>query len=153
MSMPPSPRTVITTSCVGGAGALGRSLAEAAQQVPGSPAVVERSIPYPSDDPQWAMYENAFLQQPVGMWIGPLRTEAGWRIMQVMDKQVVQQKWEDLPDAVRQNIASSASELARDQRFRMFTDSLATAYQVKVDQAQVAKLRWPEPVPPGLQMN
>ena len=138
---------------VGEAGATSRSLAEAAQKVPGAPAPTERVLTYPSDDPQWAMYENAFLQQPVGMWIGPLRTESGWRVMQVVDKQVVQQKWEELPDAVRQNIAASAGELARDQRFRMFTDSLATAYHVRVDQAQVAKLRWPEPVPPGLQMN
>ena len=138
---------------VGEAGPTSRSLAEAAQKVPGAPPPTERVVTYPSDDPQWAMYENAFLQQPIGMWIGPLRTESGWRIMQVVDKQVVQQKWEDLPDAVRQNISASAGELARDQRFRMFTDSLATAYNVRVDQGLVAKLRWPEPVPPGLQMN
>lgn len=138
---------------VGGAGAMGASLVQAAQQVPGSPAVSEMTVNYPTEDPQWAAYENAFLQQPTGMWIGPLRTESGWRILQVVDKQVVQQKWEELPEAVRQNVAMSAGELARDQRFRVFTDSLATAYQVKVNDARVAKLRWPEPTPPGLQMN
>jgi parvulin-like peptidyl-prolyl isomerase len=138
---------------VASAGALGRTLREAASQVAGAPPVSEVVVPYPSTDPQWTMYEGAFLQQPVGMWIGPLRTETGWRVMQVADKKVTEQNWEDLPDAVRQNIAMGANELARDQRFREFTDSLSTVYQVRVDQAQVAKLRWPEVPPPGLQMN
>ena len=130
---------------VGGAGVIGTPLAEAAKQVPGSPEVRELVVNFPSEDPQWAMYQQAFMQQPVGMWLGPLRTETGWRIMQVLDKQVTEQKWEDLPEAVQQNIAGGANELARDARFRAFTDSLATAYNVRVDQALAAKLRWPDP--------
>ena len=142
----------LLVSRVRNAGATGLTLPEAVQKVAGAPAVTELVVNYPTQDPQWAMYENAFSQQPPGIWLGPSRTETGWRLMQVMDKQVTEQKWEDLPEAVRQNIASSAGELARDQRFREFTDSLATAYHVSVNQALAAKLRWPEPplAPPGI---
>jgi hypothetical protein len=63
----------------------------------------------------------------------------------VTDKQMHETKWEDLPRAVRQIVIGNANELARDQRFREFTDSLSTAYHVLVDQALVAKLNWPSP--------
>ena len=138
---------------VGQIGAGGLTLVEAAKQVPGAPEVTDLVVSFPNEDPQWQMYENVLNQQPAGMWLGPVPTANGWRVMQVVDKQVSQQKWEDLPEAVKQNIAGSASELARDERFRQFTDSLATAYHVHVDQSLVAKLRWPAAPPPGLQMN
>jgi len=142
-----SPDSAIVAS-VGQAGAMSRSLADAAKQVAGAPEPTERVVDYPSNDPQWSLYEAAFTQQPVGMWIGPARSGDVWRVMQVVDKQVREQKWEDLPEGVRQNIAGSANELARDQRFRAFTDSLSTAYHVQVDQALAAKLRWPEAAAP-----
>ncbi len=130
---------------VGDAGIAGMTLIEAAKQVTGAPAATEMVVNYPNEDPQWAMYENAFRQQQPGMWLGPVPTETGWRLMQVIEKQVAEQKFEDLPVSVQQNIAGSANELARDARFRAFTDSLAIAYHVRVDQALAAKLRWPEP--------
>jgi len=132
------------------AGAMQHSLAEAAKQVAGAPAVTEQVVTYPSSDPQWASYESVLTQQALGMWIGPLRTAEGWRIMQMTDKKMHEQKWEDLPESVRQSIAGNANDLARDQRFREFTDSLSTAYHVSVDQALAAKLRWPEPAAPPM---
>jgi len=142
-----SPDSAVVMS-VGQAGAMQRSLAEAAKQVAGAPAVTEQVVTYPSSDPQWTSYESVLTQQAVGMWIGPLRTASGWRIMQMTDKQMNETKWESLPDAVRQSVIGNANELARDQRFRQFTDSLSSAYQVRVDQALAAKLIWPSPAFP-----
>jgi parvulin-like peptidyl-prolyl isomerase len=144
-----SPDSAVVAS-VGQAGAMQRSLAEAAKQVAGAPAVAEQVVTYPSSDPLWTSYESALTQQAVGMWIGPLRTANGWRLMQVTDKQMRETKWESLPDPVRQSVIGNANELARDQRFREFTDSLSTAYHVQVDQALVAaELAFP-PAPPGM---
>ena len=51
----------------------------------------------------------------------------------MVDKTVIQQKFEQLPPATQQNITSSAAELARDARFQQFSDSLVQAYKPTVD--------------------
>jgi hypothetical protein len=63
----------------------------------------------------------------------------------MLEKQVAQQQREDLPEPLRQNIAASAGELARDERFPQFTVSPAAAFRLREDTTAVAKLRWPSP--------
>jgi parvulin-like peptidyl-prolyl isomerase len=131
------------------------TLAEAAAKVGGAPAATTVEVAYPNPDPEWAVFEAMFTQQQPGGRFGPSQTARGWRILQLLEKQVAQQQWEDLPEPLRQNIAASAGELARDERFRRFTDSLAVAYRLRVDSSAVAKLRWPGPaglpgMPPGM---
>jgi len=121
----------------------GGSLAEAAKKVAGAPEPVEVEVRFPDPGPEWSVFEALFTQQKPGDRFGPAKTPQGWRIFQMLDKKTVQQQWDEIPEALRQNIAGSANELARDQRFREFTDSLAAAYSVRVDTALVARLRWP----------
>jgi parvulin-like peptidyl-prolyl isomerase len=121
----------------------GGSLAEAAKKVAGAPEPVLVEVRFPDPGPDWSVYEALFTQQKPGDRFGPFKTPQTWRIFQMLDKQTAQQQWDEIPEALRQNIAGSANELARDQRFREFTDSLSAAYAVRVDSALVARLRWP----------
>jgi len=125
-------------------------LAAAVAKVPGAPAATELDVRYPTQDPDWAMLEAFFTSQPVGAWYGPTQTASGWRLVRILDKQMALQRWQDLPEGTRQNIAASANEVARDHAFRAFTDSLANVYGAHVDDAAVASLRWPTPAAPRL---
>jgi hypothetical protein len=128
-------------------------LAAAAAKVPGAPAPTEIEVKYPTQDPMWTMLEAFFTSQPVGASYGPARSATGWRLVRVLEKQLSTQRWEDLPEGTRQNIAASASEVARDQAFRAFTDSLANAYGAHIDAAVLASLRWPEAPAPRLPLT
>ncbi len=130
------------------AGANLRSLAEAAKQVDPSLTVSDTTVHYPNDNAGWNTLVAMFTQMQPGAWYGPEPLAHGWRVMQMVDKTVIQQAFEDLPPATQQNIASSAAELARDARFRQFTDSLTRAYMPVVDRPLLAKLPWPVLVTP-----
>jgi len=120
-------------------------LADAAKKVDPALKVTETTVQYPTNDPEWSALAAMFTQQQVGAWIGPAPRPKGWRFMQLLDKQMGEQAFEDLPQSLQQNIAGSAGELARDQRFNEFTDSLATAFHPVVDRALIARLPWPVP--------
>ncbi len=128
---------------VAGAGGLSGPLADAVKKVDPTLAVRVTDVRYPSDDPAWAVLQAMFTQQQPGAWFGPEKAATGWRILQLVDKTVAQQTWEELPEPLRQNIAGSAAELARDARFEQFTDSLTAAYQPRVDEKAIARLPWP----------
>jgi hypothetical protein len=118
-------------------------LADAAKKVDASLAVTETTVKYPNDDPAWQVLTAMFTQQQPGAWYGPEKQAKGWRFIQLLDKDMSEQKFEELPQGLQQNIAGSAGELARDARFNQFTDSLATAFHPVVDKALIAKLPWP----------
>jgi hypothetical protein len=122
-----------------------RLLADAAKQVDPALQVTETTVKFPTDDPEWSVHAMMFTQQQPGSWSGPEPRPEGMRFLQLLDKQMAEQQFEELPPAVQQNIASSAGELARDARFNEFTDSLATAFRPVVDRALIAKLPWPVP--------
>lgn len=124
-------------------GANVRSLVEAAKQADPALSVSDTTVHYPNDDPSWNALVAMFTQMQPGAWYGPEPLARGWRILQMVDKTVIQQSFEELPPATQQNIAGSAAELARDARFRQFTDSLSRAYLPVIDRQQLAKLPWP----------
>ena len=120
-------------------------LADAAKRVDASLKVTETTVKFPNDDPDWTAFTGLFSQQQPGEWFGPQTRPKGYRIIQLLDKQMGEQAFEELPASVQQNIAGSAGELARDQRFNVFTDSLAKALHPVVDHDLIAKLPWPVP--------
>jgi hypothetical protein len=120
-------------------------LADAAKQVDPALKVTETTVKFPSDDPQWSTLGPMLTQEQAGAWYGPEQRPKGYRFIQLLDKQMSEQQFEELPQSVQQNIAGSASELARDQRFNVFTDSLSKAYHPVVDHDLIAKLPWPVP--------
>lgn len=124
-----------------------RALPEAAQAVDPSITVTQTHITFPSDDPQWSSMTQLLTQMQPGAWFGPEPAPGGFRVIQLVSKRVQQQAFEELPPAMQQNIASNAAELARNQRFMVFRDSLAQAYHPVINQPLLAKLRWPPGMP------
>ena len=122
-------------------------LADAAKHVDASLKVTVQDVHYPNPDPNWQVLQAMFTSLQPGAWYGPERTPKGWRLVQLVDKQMSEQKFEELPQGLQQNIAGAAGELARDQRFNEFTDSLATAFKPVIDTVAIAKLPWPVPMP------
>lgn len=122
---------------------LSGSLTEAVKRLNTSEKVAELDIPFPNPDPSWEVFTAMFTQQQPGAVFGPEKRANDWRIIQLLDKTMAQQQWEDLPEPIRQNIAASAGELARDQRFKEYTDSLASVFKPRMHEARIAKLPWP----------
>jgi hypothetical protein len=120
-------------------------LADAAKQVDPALKVTETTVKFPAADEEWSELASLFTQQQPGTWYGPEQRPKGYRFIQLLDKQMGEQEFEELPQSVQQNIAGSAGELARDQRFNVFTDSLSKAYHPVVDHDLIAKLPWPVP--------
>jgi parvulin-like peptidyl-prolyl isomerase len=120
-------------------------LADAAKQVDPALKVTETTVKYPNTDADWTSFTGLFVQLQPGAWYGPQQRPNGYRFLQLLDKQMGEQEFEELPQSVQQNIAGSAGELARDQRFNVFTDSLSRAYHPVVDHALIARLPWPVP--------
>ena len=118
-------------------------LADAAKQVDASLNVTLLTVHYPSTDPAWTALLPVFTTLQPGAWYGPVRGPKGWRVIELLDKMTSEEQFADLPQGVQQNIAGSAGDLARDQRFKEFTDSLAAALHPVRDQALIAKLPWP----------
>ena len=125
------------------AGQQSHQLADAAKAVSPTLAILDTTVNYPNNDPTWNAMLALFTQLQPGSWYGPESIEGGWKVIQLINKTVVQQQFADLPPATQQNITSSAAELARNTRFEQFTDSLARAYKPQVDRALLAKLPWP----------
>ena len=124
-------------------GANTRSLVEAAKLADPALSVSDTTVHYPTNDNTWNALVAMFTQMQPGAWYGPEPLAHGWRIIQMVDKTVIQQKFEELPPATQQNITSSAAELARDARFQQFSDSLVQAYKPTVDKVMLEKLPWP----------
>jgi parvulin-like peptidyl-prolyl isomerase len=122
---------------------LSGSLAESVKRADPSGAYVEQDVRFPNPDPAWEVFVAMFTQQQIGATFGPEKRANDWRLIQLLDKTQGQQQWEELAEGVRQNIAASASDLARDQRFQQYTDSLATAFKPRTHEDRIAKLPWP----------
>ena len=119
------------------------SLEEAAKRADGANPAQVMEVKYPNPDPAWEVFVAMFTQQQPGAVFGPEKRATDWRMIQLLDKTMAQQQWEEIPEGLRQNIAASASELARDQRFQQYTDSLAAVFKPRVHEDRIAKLPWP----------
>ncbi len=125
-----------------------RALPEAAQATDPAITVTQTHITFPSSDPQWSSMTQLLTQMQPGAWFGPEPApEGGFRVLQLVNKRVQQQTFEELPPAMQQNIAANAGELARNQRFTEFRDSLVKVYHPVINQPLLAKLPWPPRMP------
>ena len=124
-------------------GASMRVLADAAAAVDPSIQVSRSTVKFPNPDPQWSSMVSLFTQMQPGSWFGPEPTAGGYRVVQLVSKTMHQQTFEELTPALQQNIASNAAELAREERFNVFRDSLVQAYHPVLNQPVLDKLPWP----------
>lgn len=103
------------------------------------------SLRFPNPDPHWASLEPMLAGMPEGACFGPEMGPAGWTLTQLRARTQEQSSLADLRPEVRAQLEQMAMQLASDQRFRQFTDSLITAYRpIPVDR-NLKKLKWPMP--------
>ena len=120
-----------------------RVLADAAHAVDAALVVEDVTVQDPANDPNWSAMAGMFSQMPTGGIGGPEQTAQGWRIVQLLDKEVATPTFAQLPEAMQQNLRSNAFEMMAEQRFQQVADSLAQAYKPVVDVVAVQRLRWP----------
>ncbi|MFM7231549.1 MAG: peptidylprolyl isomerase [bacterium] len=105
------------------------SLVEAVAAVDPALTVREVTVVDPAADPEWAASVGTLQSLAVGGWAGPEPHGTGWRILQMIEKDVVAPSFADLPENLRSNLLGSATELAQESHFQAYTDSLVQAYQ------------------------
>lgn len=128
------------------------SLREAVTEVDPSLVVHEARIKNPMEEPEWQRLAALFTQMAVGGMAGPEAVPGGYRILQILDKRMVQQSLEQIPPSEQQNVLSAAAEMVRDDRFRFFADSLFKAYQPYVDRAAIQRIAIPSAASAGMTM-
>lgn len=105
------------------------SLVEAVAAVDPALTVREVTVVDPAADPEWAASVGTLQSLAVGGWAGPEPYGTGWRILQMIEKDVIAPSFTDLPENLRSNLLGSATELAQEKHFQSYTDSLVQAYQ------------------------
>ena len=120
-----------------------RVLADAAHAVDASLVVEDVTVQDPANDASWSAMAGMFSQMPTGGIGGPEQTAQGWRVVQLLDKEVATPTFAQLPEAMQQNLRSNAFEMLAEQRFQQVADSLAQAYQPFIDTEAIKRLRWP----------
>jgi hypothetical protein len=103
------------------------------------------SLRFPNPDPHWAGLEPMLAAMPEGACFGPEMGPAGWTLTQLRGRTQEQSSIADLRPEVRMQLEQMAMQLASDQRFRQFTDSLLTVYRPIPIDRNLQKLQWPMP--------
>ncbi len=124
------------------------SLRAAAAKVPGA-SVAEKSIEFPSPDPQWENMRADLRSMNPNDVRGPLRTPSRTMFVQLLSKQQGQVPFEKLSPEFRQGIMSEAVETGRDRALTALTDSLHAALKVEIRQDRLKRIPWPVPPAPG----
>ncbi len=112
--------------------------------------VEEETIRYPTENPRWKIYDAMFLSMVPGQWSAPLRTDSGWIVLQLLDKQQFDQSFDKLPPAIRKHLEEEALARMRDARLEAVTDSLRrTVKPVEIHPERLSRIPWPLPESQG----
>ncbi len=124
------------------------TLREAAGMV--GAAMAEEEVSFPTTQPAWKELQATLTGLAPNDWLGPVRMQGGWTVLQVLSKDQGTQAFESLSPAVRQRLHDEALALKRDQRLAQLTDSLRRAIRpVSVHRDRLRKIPWPVPAADG----
>jgi parvulin-like peptidyl-prolyl isomerase len=126
------------------------TLREAANMAGVTAPVEEETIHYPTENPRWKTYDAMFMSMVPGQWSAPLRTDSGWIVLQLLDKQQFEQSFDKLPPAVRKHLEEEALARIRDAKLVAVTDSLRrTVKPLEIHPERLSHIPWPLPESPG----
>ena len=126
------------------------SLRDAVAMAGISAPVEEETIRYPTENPRWKIHDAMFMSMVPGQWSAPLRTESGWIVLQLLDKQQFDQSFDRLPPAIRKHLEEEALARMRDAKLEAVTDSLRrTVKPVEVHPERLSRIPWPLPESQG----
>lgn len=129
---------------VAAAARAGVPLPDAVRAVDPSLTVVPAVIRYPNMDPMWAATQAEMSETSPGESVGPEYTGRGWRVVQLLAKEQRPIEWEELSPAQQQSVEARAVSMARQSRWKAYTDSLRHAIQpVEYVTENIRRLPWP----------
>jgi hypothetical protein len=105
--------------------------------------VHEEVVPFPSKDPLWSIMEGGFRQAPLGTYFPPMRVPQGWRIVQLLGREMPTPTFNQLPAAMQQNLFQEATNRARQRRLEAYTDSLRKVIPWSLNREALRRARWP----------
>ena len=88
---------------------------------------------------------EAFAHMQEGEWAGPAQVAGGWRLLQLVHRTFDTTPFEQLPADLRQTLSSDTYQLARDQRFAQYSDSLERALRPQLVPENLRWVPWPVP--------
>lgn len=127
------------------------ALAEAAAAAGVRAAIERRTVTFPSPDPAWQALQAAFIAQPAGQTLGPLREPAGWQVIRVVSKRQRAAEFGEIEPMIREMIERQADEQRRDAALQRVTEALKRRYHPEVHPERLESIPWPvEPAAPAL---
>jgi peptidyl-prolyl cis-trans isomerase C len=120
------------------------SLREAAATAAVGDRVSEETLTFPADSPLWTRFEDHLAAMSPGAIAGPFPIEDRWLIFQLREKQQDAPPFEQMPAEMLSQIQNMASEIKREERLLVLTDSLRRAFSpVVVYSDRLRRLPWP----------
>jgi hypothetical protein len=106
--------------------------------------VAEESLTFPADSPLWTQFENHLSMMRPGEIAGPFPTPEGWLLFQLQEKKQDAPAFDDLPLSVRSQLQGVATEMKREERLAVVTDSLRRVFApVVVHADRLRRVPWP----------
>jgi hypothetical protein len=129
-------------------GAHGGTLRDVARMAGLENRVGEEHIAFPNRDALWTAMQPNFQMMARGEWAGPVHARNGWMLIQLEDKAMSPQPFEQLSDAAKQSLRQAALARVRDARLEAVTDSVRRVTRpFELHEDALKSLPWP---PPGV---
>jgi peptidyl-prolyl cis-trans isomerase C len=107
-------------------------------------AVSEETLTFPAASPLWTQLENQIAMMPPGTVAGPFPVEGRWLVFQVREKQQDAPPFESLPPERVGQLQGMATEIKREARLLVLTDSLRQAFApVIIHSDRLRQVAWP----------
>ncbi len=124
------------------------SLREAAATAAVGGRVSEETLKFPAESPLWTQFENHLATMSPGAIAGPFPIAGRWLIFQLREKLQDAPSFENLPAAMVGQLQGVATEMKREARLLVLTDSLRQTFPVTLHTDRLRRLPWP-PAPAG----
>lgn len=119
------------------------SLREAAATAAAGGRVREERLKFPASTPLWTQFEGRLMTMNPGEIAGPYPVGGGWLIVQLVEKQQEAPPFASLPEGAKLQLQGAATDIKREGRLTVLTDSLRTALKPQVHLDRLAKIPWP----------
>lgn len=119
------------------------SLREAVLASSGGMQVQEETVRFPAADPTWGILEGAVKRGADGTIFPPMRTEGGWRIIQLVGKELRTPPFEELSFEIQQMLSQQVAVRMQEARMKALTDSLRGTIPVTMFRERLRRLPWP----------
>jgi parvulin-like peptidyl-prolyl isomerase len=106
-------------------------------------------VRYPTEQPVWRSLEPRLMRMSPGEYAGPLKTERGWMVAQLVSKEQGTPSYETVQAEIRPYLENEAGEAKRSQRMAVLTDSLRQAIPARMYPERLKYIPWPvtPPIP------